>query len=76
MIDNLEDKKAASKAVKRLGLPSDLKARALALVAADSTFGSNLRALIQLNEGESELETFVTRFLGYDDAGKAAPRRK
>ena len=76
MNDNLEDKKAAIKAVKRLGLPSDLRTRAVVLVAADSPAGRDLRTLVQLNEDDFELDTFIKTFLRYDDAGKAAPCRK
>lgn len=76
MHDNLEDKKAAVKAVKPLGLPSHLRTRAVVLAAADSTAGRDLRTLIQLIEDDIELDTFIKTFLRYDDAGKAAPCRK
>lgn len=70
MNETLEDKRAATTAVKSLGLLTDLRARALVLVAADSKVGSSLRLLIQLNADDLELKRLVEEFLRREDSGK------
>ena len=59
MSGTLENKRAATKVVKSLGLQADLRARAVVLVAADSTVENSLRDLIQLNEDDPTLEALV-----------------
>ncbi|KAL3163153.1 hypothetical protein ABBQ32_009563 [Trebouxia sp. C0010 RCD-2024] len=71
MNETLEDKRAATTAVKSLGLLTDLRARALVLVAADSKVGSSLRLLIQLNADDLELKRLVEEFLRREDSGQA-----
>ena len=71
MSDTLEYKRAATQAVKRLGLQPDLRARAVVLVAADSTLGNNLRTLIQLNEDDPGLKALVEEFLTGEGTGKS-----
>ncbi|KAL3159378.1 hypothetical protein ABBQ38_009809 [Trebouxia sp. C0009 RCD-2024] len=63
MSGTLEHKRAATQAVKSLGLQADLRARALVLVAADSTVGNSLRDLIQLNEDDPALKALVEELL-------------
>jgi len=63
MSDTLEYKRAATQAVKSLGLQPDLRARAVVLVAANSTVGNDLRTLIQLNEDDPGLKALVEEFL-------------
>ena len=71
MSGTLEHKKAATQAVKSLGLQADLRARALVLVAADSMVGNSLRDLTQLNEDDPALKALVEEFLRGEVAGKA-----
>ena len=71
MSGTLEHKRAATQAVKSLGLPADLRARAVVLVAADSTVGNSLRDLIQLNEDDPALKALVEEFLRREVTGKA-----
>ena len=71
MSGTLEHKRAATQAVKSLGLQADLRARALVLVAADSTVGNSLRDLIQLNEDDPALKALVEEFLKGEVTGKA-----
>ena len=63
MSDTLEYKRAATQAVHSLGLQSDLRARAVVLVAADNQVGNDLRTLIQLNEDDPGLKALVEEFL-------------
>ncbi|KAL3147891.1 hypothetical protein ABBQ32_002608 [Trebouxia sp. C0010 RCD-2024] len=73
MTVTLELKRAATQAVKSLGLQADLKARAVVLAAADSTVGNSLRDLIQLNEDDPALKALVEEFLrgeGTDKTGQ------
>ena len=67
----LEHKRAATAVVKSLGLQTDLRARAVDLVTADSTVGNSLRDLIQLNEDDPELKALVEEFLRGEGTGKA-----
>ncbi|KAL0023256.1 hypothetical protein WJX77_000462 [Trebouxia sp. C0004] len=69
MSNTLKDKRAATEAVKRLGLQTDLRARAVVLVAADSTVGNSLRVLIQLNEDDPGLKALVEEFLRGEGTG-------
>ena len=71
MSGTLEHKRAATKVVKSLGLQADLRARAVVLVAADSTAGNSLRDLIQLNEDNPALKALVEDFLRGKGTGKA-----
>ena len=71
MSGTLEHKRAATQAVKSLGLQADLRARALVLVAADSTVGNSLRDLIQLNEDDPALKALIEEFLRGEVTGKA-----
>ena len=71
MSGTLEHKRAATKVVKSLGLQADLRARAVVLVAADSTAGNSLRDLIQLNEDDPALKALVEEFLRGESTGKA-----
>ena len=73
MSGTLGHKRAATAVVKSLGLQTDLRARAVVLVAADSTVGNSLRDLIQLNEDDPGLKALpvVEEFLRGDDTGKA-----
>ena len=71
MSGTLEDKRAATKVVKSLGLQAGLTARAVVLVAADSTVGSSLRDLIQLNEDDPALKALVEEFFRGEGTGKA-----
>ena len=71
MSGTLEHKRAATQAVKSLGLQAHLRARALVLVAADSTVGNSLRDLIQLNEDDAALKALVEEFLRGEVIGKA-----
>ena len=57
MSGTLDHKRVATKAVKSLGLQAHLRARAVVLVAADSTVGNSLRDLIQLNEDDPALKS-------------------
>ena len=67
----LECKRAVTKAVKSLGLQTDLRDRAVILVAADSPVGNSLRDLIQLNEDDPRLKSLVEEFLRGEGTGKA-----
>ena len=49
------------RAVESLGLPTDLRARAVVLVAADSTVGNSLGDLIQLKEDDLGLKHWLKR---------------
>ena len=71
MSSTLERKRAATEAVKRLGLQTDLRTRAVVLAAGDSTVGNSLRDLIQLNEDDPGLKALVEDFLRREDTGKA-----
>lgn len=71
MSGTLEHKRAATKVVKRLGLQADLRAKAVVLVAADSTVGNSLRHLIQLNEDDPGLKALVEEFFRGEGTGKA-----
>ncbi|KAL3140352.1 hypothetical protein ABBQ38_004616 [Trebouxia sp. C0009 RCD-2024] len=71
MNETLEHKRAATTAVKSLGLQTDLRATALVLAAADCKVGSSLRLLIQLNAGDPELKILVEEFLRREDSGQA-----
>ena len=71
MSGTLEDKRAATKVVKSLGLQAGLRARAVVLVAANSTVGSSLRDLIQLNEDDPALKALVEEFFRGEGTGKA-----
>ena len=71
MSGTLEHKRAATKVVKRLGLQADLRAKAVALVAADSRMGNSLRDLIHLNEDDSALKALVEEFFRQEGTGKA-----
>ena len=71
MSGTLEHKRAATKVVKSLGLQADLRARAVVLVAADSTAGNSLRDLIQLNEDDPALKALVEELLRGEGAGMA-----
>ena len=70
MSGTLEHKRAVTKAVKSLGLQTDLTARAVVLAAADSTVGNSLRDLIQLNEDDPGLKALVEEFLRGEGTGK------
>ena len=70
----MEHKRAATTADKSLGLQTDLRARAVVLVAADSTVGNSLRDLIQLNEDDPGLKGLVEEFLRGEATGKATSR--
>ena len=67
----LEDKRAATKVVKSLGLQAGLRARAVVLIAADSTVGNSLRDLIRLNEDDPALKALVEEFFRGEGTGKA-----
>ena len=67
----LQHKRAATKVVKSLGLQADLRARAVVLVAADSSVGNSLRDLIQLNEDDPALKALVEEFFTGEGTGKA-----
>ncbi len=71
MSGTLEHKRTATKVVKSLGLQADLRARAVVLVAADSTLGNSLRDLIQLNEDDPALKALVEEFFRGEGTGKA-----
>ena len=71
MSSTLEDKRAATKVVKSLGLQAGLRARAVVLVAADSTVGNSLRDLIQLNEDDPAFTALVEEFFRGEGTGKA-----
>ncbi|DBA83740.1 TPA: hypothetical protein ACH3X1_006271 [Trebouxia sp. C0004] len=71
MSGTLEHKRAATKVVKSFGLQADLRARAVVLVAADSTVGNSLRDLIQLNEDEPALKALVEEFFRGEGTGAA-----
>ena len=71
MSGTLEDKRAATKVVKSLGLQADLRARAVVLVAVDGTVGNSLRDLIQLNEDDPALKALVEEFFRGEGKGKA-----
>ena len=71
MSGTLEHKRAVTKVVKNLGLQTDLRARAVVLVAANSTVGNSLRNLIQLNEDDPALKALVEDFLRGEGTGKA-----
>ena len=64
-------KRAATQAVKSLGLQADSRARALVVVAADSIVGNSLRDLLQLNEDDPALKALVEEFLRGEVPGKA-----
>ena len=66
----LEHKRAATAVVKGLGLQTCLRARAVVLVAADSTAGNSLRDLIQRNEDDPRLKALVEESLRGEDSGK------
>ena len=57
----LERKRAATEAVKRLGLQTDLRTRAVVLVAVDSPVGNSLRDLVQLNEDDPGLKALLEK---------------
>ncbi|KAL0043922.1 hypothetical protein WJX82_005225 [Trebouxia sp. C0006] len=69
MSGTLEHKRTATKVVKSLGLQADLRARAVVLVAADSTLGNSLRDLIQLNEDDPALKALVEEFFRGEGTG-------
>lgn len=73
MCDTLGCKRAATEVVKTLGLQPDVTARALVLVAADSTAGNNLRSLIQLNETDPDLRAYVEHFFIMEDKATHIP---
>ncbi|DBA87302.1 TPA: hypothetical protein ACH3X1_004360 [Trebouxia sp. C0004] len=72
MSGTLEHKRAATKVVKSLGLQADLRARAVVLVAADSTVGNSPRDLIQLNEDDPALKALVEEFFRGEGTGPLA----
>ncbi|KAL3147718.1 hypothetical protein ABBQ32_002461 [Trebouxia sp. C0010 RCD-2024] len=76
MSSTLECKRAATQVVKSLGLQADLTARAVVLAAADSTVGSSLRDLIQLNEDDPALKALVEEFLREMSTGDGQPTTK
>ena len=71
MSSTLECKRAATHVVKSLGLQADMRARAVVLAAADSTMGTSLRDLIQLNEDDPALKALVEELLRGEGTGKA-----
>ncbi len=71
MSGTVEDKRAAGAVVRRLGLQTDLRARALVLVAVDSPVGNGLRSLLQVWEDAPDLKDLVEEFLKREDTGKA-----
>lgn len=71
MSGTLEHKRAATKVIKSLGLQAGLRAKAVVLVAADSTVGNSLRDLIQLNEDDPALKALVEEFFRGEATGKA-----
>ena len=66
----MDQKRIATKLVKILNLPPDVRTRALVLVAADSASGSSLRELLQLNDDDEDLKSLVVRFLEEDARGR------
>ena len=70
MSGTLEHKRVATQRVKSLGLQADLRARAVVLAAEDSTVGSSLRDMIQLNEDDPALKALVEEFLRAKGTGK------
>jgi len=62
MMHTMERKRAATKSVKSLDLPADLRAKALAFAASDSTAGNSLRDLIELND-DDDLKPAIMCFL-------------
>ena len=70
MSSTLEHKRVATQRVKSLGLQADLRARAVVLAAEDSTVGSSLRDMIQLNEDDPALKALVEEFLRAKGTGK------
>ena len=70
MSGTLEHKRVATQRVKSLGLQADLRARAVILAAEDSTVGSSLRDMIQLNEDDPALKALVEEFLRAKGTGK------
>ena len=67
----LEHKRAVTAVIISLGLQTNLRARAVVLVAADSTVGRSLRDLIQLNEHDPGLKALVEEYMRGEDTGKA-----
>lgn len=67
----LENKRAATEAGITLGLQPDLRARAVVLVAADSTRASDLQNLIQLNGADPGLKALIEEFCTQDFSGKS-----
>ncbi|DBA97609.1 TPA: hypothetical protein ACH3X3_012512 [Trebouxia sp. C0006] len=68
MVHTLQQKKAATVILKSLDLPADLRAKALACAASDSTAGHSLRDLIQLND-DDDLKPAIISFLEGQVAG-------
>ena len=71
MSGTMEDKRAAATVPRSLGLQTDLRARALVLVVADSPKRNSLRSLIQLHEDVPDRKALVKDFLKGEDTGKA-----
>lgn len=69
MVHTLQQKKAATVILKSLDLPADLRAKALACAASDSTAGHSLRDLVQLND-DDDLKPAIISFLEGQVAGK------
>ena len=59
MSSTLEHIRLATQRVKSSGLQADVRARAVVLVAEDSTVGNSLRHMIQLNEDDPALKALV-----------------
>lgn len=70
MSDTFEHKRAATEAVKRLGLQPDLRVRAVVLCATDSARGDSLRGLIRLNEDYPGLKILVEEFFRGEGTGE------
>lgn len=70
MSGTLEQKRVATQRVKSLGLQADLRARAVVLAAEDSTVGSSLRDMTELNEDDPALKALVEEFLRGKGTGK------
>ena len=69
MSDSLARKRLATSAIKRLNLPANLRAKALAFAASDSKTGSSLCDLIELND-DDDLEPALVSFLEEQTAGE------
>lgn len=70
MSDKLDQIKAATAAVKSLGLPPGLRSAAVILCAEDSARGNSMRNLITVNHEAPDFKGLVEDFLNLGGTGK------